>query len=165
MFVIAAVTLVSLLHPGPRTPPQVTHRLYGLAGWRISVNHDTFTGAVSCSLTAKQVHFKSDTLIFHIGPGVEATHAVFRLDGGAPRAVSTVFREDEAHGFFPQRGWIDNPAGGDVALPANQLKGVKRLWIRASTSYVPQYFNISRFDDALAGAKAAGCPDNAFGAA
>jgi hypothetical protein len=146
-------------------PPQVTERLYRLAGWRIAVAHDKFTGQVSCSLSARHVRFKSDTLIFHIGPGVEATHAVFRIDGGTPRAVSTVFRADEAHGFFPQRGFIDDPAGGDVALPADAFKGVKRLWIRASPADQPRYFNVSRFNDALARAKAAGCSDKAFGAA
>jgi hypothetical protein len=162
MFAIAAFALTSFFY-SPH-PPQVTHRLYGLAGWQIDVNRDTFTDAVSCSLTASHVRFKNDTLIFHLGPGVEATHAVFRLDGGVPRPVSEVFRKDEAHGFFPQRGFIDDPAGGDVALPADEFKGVKRLWIRAAPADQPKYFNVSRFNDALAGAKAAGCSDNAFGA-
>jgi hypothetical protein len=163
MFVIAAMALTSYFYQ-PH-PPQSTERLYQLAGWRIAVAHDKFTGQVSCSLSARHVRFKSDTLIFHIRPGVETTHAVFRIDGGAPRPVSTVFREDEAHGFFPQRGFIDDPAGGDVALPADEFKGVRRLWIRASPADLPSYFNVRRFDDALAGAKAAGCSDQAFGAA
>jgi hypothetical protein len=163
MFLIAAMALTSIF--SEPSLPQSTQRLYRLDGWHIAVNHDTFTGAVSCSLTAKHMRFKSDTLIFHLGPGVEATHAVFRIDGGTPRPVSTAFREDEAHGFFPQRGFIDDPAGGDVALPADQFKGVKRLWIRASPANQPRYFNVSRFNDALAGAKAAGCSDKAFGVA
>jgi hypothetical protein len=163
MFVIAAAALSTFFYQ-PH-PPQLTERLYRLDGWRIAVAHDTFTGQVSCSLSAKDMRFKRDTLIFHIGPGVEATHAVFRLDGGTPRPVSTAFREDEANGFFPQRGFIDDPAGGDVALPADRLKGAKRLWIRASPANQPRYFNVSRFNDALAGAKAAGCSDKAFGTA
>lgn len=162
MFMIAAMALSSFFYQ-PH-PPQLTERLYRLAGWRIAVAHDKFTGHVSCSLSAKHVRFKSDALIFHVGPGVETTHAVFRIDGGPARPVSQAFRDDEARGFFPRRGWIDDPAGGDVALPAAYLKGATRLWIRATPATYPQYYNVSRFADALAEAKAAGCPDAAFAA-
>jgi hypothetical protein len=162
MFLIAAA-LSQFFFADP-SPAYVQTR-YALAGWRISVNRDTFTAAVSCSLSGPEMRFKAGTLIFSLGKGVETTHAVYRLDGGAPAPVSATFREDAANGFFPERGWIDDPAGGEVALPASRLKGVKRLWIRASPDYLPRYFNISRFGEALAGAKAAGCPDNGFGAA
>ena len=163
MFLLAAAALTHFFFTPP-TPQQI-HTKYALAGWKIGVDHDTFTAAVTCSLTGPDMHFKAQTMIFRLGSGVETTHAVFRLDGGAPRPVSALFREDEAHGFFPERGWIDDPSGGEVAFPADRLKGVKRLWIRASPAHRPRYFNVSRFGDALAGAKAAGCPDNGFGAA
>ena len=163
IFAAAALTLATFLYsPHHHPPPQVAHRLYGVAGWEIGVDRDTFTGAVTCSLAAHDVHFESDTLIFHLGRGVETTHAVFRVDGGAARPVAEAFRDDAAHGIFPQRGWIDDPAGGDAALPATDFKGAKRVWIRATPAYQPRFFNVSRFQDALAGARSAGCAPRAF---
>ena len=161
MFMIAALALASLFHPHHR-PPEVAQRLYGVGGWVIGVDHDTFTGAVSCSLTSRHVHFKNGVLIFHLGRRLETTHAFFRIDGAAARPVSQAFRDDEAHGFFPRRGWIDDPAGGDVALPAAYIKGATRLSIRASPATHPRVYDVSRLADALLGAKAAGCPDTAF---
>ncbi len=163
MSVIAALALASFFNH-PRQRVEVTHRYIRVAPWEIGVDRDTFTGAVTCSLAAKRVHFKSGALIFHLGRDVETTHAAFRVDGGPARPVSQAFRDDESLGFFPRRGWIDNPAGGDVALPAAYLKGAKRLWIRASTAAYPQVYDIGRFADALARAKAAGCPAPAFAA-
>lgn len=160
-----ALAVASLFHAPHPAPAQITHRLYGVDGWRIGVNHDSFTGAVSCSLKARRVYFRSDTLIFRLARGVETTHAVFRIGGGPARAVAEAFHDDAARGIFPQRGWIDDPAGGDVALPASYLKGATRLWIRASPAAQPQYYNISHFKEALSGARAAGCQDTAFAAA
>src|SRR5665213_1827468 len=165
MLLAAALALTSFFYAPHHGPPQVTHRLYRLADWRIGVDRDTFTGAVTCSLRAKRIYFKSDTLIFRLDRGAETTHAVFRIDAGPARPVAEAFRDDAARGVFPQRGWIDDPAGGDVALPAAYFGGAGRVWIRASPAAQPQFYNITRFKDALAGAKAAGCPTGAFVAA
>lgn len=160
MFVTALAISSFFYQPHPRV--ESTHRPYALAGWRIGVDRDTFTGAVSCTLKARNVSFRSDTLIFHLRPGLETTHAVFRVDGGAARPVSVAFHEDEAHGIFPQKGFIDDPAGGDVALPASYLRSARRIWIRPSPTSWPRYFVVYRFSEALARAKAAGCPAGAF---
>ncbi|MGI9170110.1 MAG: hypothetical protein ACR2FH_08050 [Caulobacteraceae bacterium] len=161
--IMAALAIGSFFYAPHHGPAQVTQRLYGVGAWRIGVYHDTFTGAVSCSLRTNRIHYRSETLIFRLGRGVETTHAVFRLDGGTPRPVAEAFHIDEARGFFPRRGWIDDPAGGDVALPRTYFPKVKRLWIRASPASQPQFFNVSRFAEALAGARAAGCAETAFG--
>lgn len=159
-----ALALASIFYAPHHGPAQITHRSYGVDGWRIGVNHDTFTGAVSCSLQARGVYFRTDTLIFRLRRGVETTHAVFRVGSGPAKPVAEAFRDDEARGIFPQRGWIDDPAGGDVALPASYLKGATRLWIRASPTAQPQVYNIGHFKEALSGARAAGCQDGAFAA-
>jgi hypothetical protein len=160
-----ALAVSSFFYSPHHGRPQATERLFGVDGWRIAVDRDTFTGAVSCSLRAKRVYFRSGALIFRLGRGVETTHAVFRLDAGPARPVTEAFHEDEARGIFPQRGWIDDPAGGDVALPAAYVMGARQVWIRATPAHQPYPFNVSRVAEALAAAKAAGCPDGAFTAA
>ncbi len=162
VFLSAALAMASFFYQPHSGPPAATHRLYGVDGWRIGVRHDTFTGAVTCSLEARSIYYKSDTLIFRTRRGADTNHAMFRIDEGPARPVAEAFHEDEAHGIFPQRGFIDDPAGGDVALPASYVAGKRRLWIRVSPKMYPRYYDISRFAEALAGARAAGCTDAAF---
>ncbi|MGI8840947.1 MAG: hypothetical protein ACR2F8_09255 [Caulobacteraceae bacterium] len=165
MWLATALAVSSFFYSPHHGRPQVARRLYAVHGWRIAVDRDTFTGAVSCSLSANRVYFRSGALIFRLGRGVETTHAVFRLDGGPARPVAEAFHDDEARGIFPRRGWIDDPAGGDVALPAAYIKGAKRVWIRSSPATYPRLYDVSRFAAAREGARGAGCGEGAFVAA
>jgi hypothetical protein len=162
MLLAAALALTSVLHPLRLHPPQVTQHRYVSGGWVVTVGHDRFTGALACSLKTRAMHYRNDTLIFHLKRGLETTHAVYRIDDGPPAPVSAAFHEVEAHGFFPRRGWVDDPAGGDVALPASYLHDVRYVWIRASTATRPVAFKVNRFDDALDHARAEGCTEESF---
>lgn len=158
MLLTAVLALTTLLHP----PAQVKQHRYSVGPWRISVGHDKFTDAIRCTLRTHTMRYLNHTLIFHLRTGLETTHAFYKVDDGDAHPVSEAFHEVEALGFFPRRGWIDDPAGGDVALPASYFGDAHRVWIRASPRQRPTVFKVDRFSDALDRAQSAGCTDPSF---
>lgn len=150
MLLTAAVSL-SLLGHLP-----TAHPAYRVGPWLIERNADGFTGTVGCELHTRDARLQRDTLIFRIAHEGDTTAAVFRVDSGPPRTVAEAFDTVEAHGFFPQRGWILDPKGGEAALPVSYLSGAKavaiRVWPRP-----PRRFDVSRLQEAEAAARAQGC--------
>ncbi len=160
MLLVAALALTTLLgHPHPA---QVKQHRYTVGAWRMTVGHDLFTDAIRCTLQTRTMHYRNETLIFHLRAGLETTHAYFKIDDGDAHPVSDAFHQVEAHGFFPRRGWLDDRAGGDVALPASYVHDARRVWIRASPRQRPNVFKVSRFDDALDQARSNGCTEESF---
>ncbi|MBA3810705.1 MAG: hypothetical protein H0X27_03485 [Caulobacteraceae bacterium] len=155
-------TALAIALSGHAARGQIERRHLASDGWSIRLYRDTFTGALSCSLASKTMRFRRDALIFHLGHPPDTTHAYFRIDGAPARPVAEGFSEVQARGFFPRRGWIDDPTGGDVALPAAWMQGAKRIDIRASWRTRPRKFDISRFAEALSAARAAGCSERAL---
>lgn len=161
MITALGLALGLVINPFHR-PGQLATRVHHLRPWTLVVSRDTFTDAVTCSLSGRRMRYRPGALIFHLGDGLETTHAVFRADDGAPTPVSRAFHQLEAKGYFPRRGWIDRVTGGDVALPPEMLAGASRLWIRASPRRAPAVFDIGDFVDVLDRAEDLGCPDNGF---
>ena len=134
----------------------VRHRQIG--PWRLEVRKDRFGAEVTCRITARDVTLSRETLIFRLaGPERDTTHAVYRIDGGPPHPVSEVFEAVQAHGFFPERGWILNPQGGEAALPVANVTGAKRVALRVTERKTPRVYNVSRLAEALRQYDAARC--------
>jgi hypothetical protein len=156
----AAALVLSMLGQGDSG--QVAVKLLRVGDWKAEVSTDRFTGEVSCALTAHRVSFHRDTLVFHLGRDVDTSEAFFRIDNGPVRSVREPRLLNETHGFFLDSGPIDNPSGGKVALPLSVVKEARQVYIRASPRHAPRMFDVSRFSDALAAAKGAGCKDESF---
>ena len=141
-------------HPPVQRPPrvQVVKRHFTVAGWSLRTYRDTFTGTLSCSLATKTMRFRRDALIFASAPLATPPTPMFestaRRPGRSPKGSARSRR-----GVLPRRGWIDDPAGGDVALPVSWLKGAKQVDIRASWATRPRRFDVSRLAEALAAAR------------
>ncbi len=159
MLLMAGLALASALH---LHQPQMARHRYVTGGWLLTVSHDRFTDALACSLKTRAMYYRNQTLIFRVKRGLETTHAYYRVDDGPTTPVSSVFHEVEGHGFFPRRGWIDDPAGGDVALPVSYVRDADRVWIRASIKMAPTLFKVSRLEDALDRAHDEGCTEASF---
>jgi hypothetical protein len=125
--------------------------------WRITFAQDRFTGAITCKISAPDISLRRETLIFRLGRGLETTHADFRLDRGPSRPVSTAFAEVEDHGFFPERGWIIDPQGGEVALPAGYVRSARTISLSVGPGRRARTFKVGRLIEAIIEARAAGC--------
>jgi hypothetical protein len=163
MLLTAAVTLSLLGHVSQwlQEPVDAAHgsnrNRYKLGPWIIAVHPDKFAGTTSCRVSTRDVSLQRDTLIFRVAPEGDTTAAVFRVDSGPPRHVAEAFDTVEAQGFFPQRGWVVDPNGGEAALPAAYVSAARVVAIRVSPKQHPRRFNIARLPEAEAAAKALGC--------
>jgi hypothetical protein len=165
MLLIAAVSLGLLGHfphgshrPGDAVHAQPSQRLYKLGPWLIAVHPDRFAETTTCQLHTGNVSLQRDTLIFRVAPQGDTTTAVFRIDSGPPHRVAETFDAVEARGFFPQRGWVVDPNGGEAALPVSSVSGARTVAIRVSPKRHPHVFKVARLPEAEAAAKALGCP-------
>lgn len=159
MLLTAALTL-SLLGQWPSGHHQsvraVTYRRH-VGPWSFTLFSDRFAGKTTCSIDARGVTLARQTLVFRLLRGGDTTHTVFRIDNGPPHRVSDAFETVEAHGFFPQRGWIIDPAGGEVALPAAYLTDARVVTLRVSPNRNPETFKVERLAEAIAVAKTYDC--------
>ena len=165
MLLTAAISLSLLGHlphwphgPGGAAGAHASHHLYKLGPWLIAVHPDRFAGTTTCQLHTTTVRLQRDTLIFRVAPEGDTTAAIFRVDAGPPRRVAEAFDTVEAQGFFPQRGWVVDPNGGEAALPVSYVSGAKVVAIRVSPKQHPRRFQVARLPEAEAAAKALGCP-------
>ena len=83
---------------------------------------------------------------------------MFRVDSGPPRRVAEAFDTLEARGFFPQRGWVVDPNGGEAALPVSYVSGARVVTMRVTPMQHPRRFKVGRLAEAEAAAKGLGCP-------
>lgn len=157
---LTAILALSIL--GGADHAQIVTRSLKVGDWTAKVRSDQFTGETSCSLVGRRISFHRDTLVFHLGRDIDTSQSFFRVDDGPVRSVREPRLENETHGFFLNSGPIANPSGGEVALPVSITQGAKKVFVRPSPRYQPRAFDLGRFDEALAAAKAAGCKDASF---
>jgi hypothetical protein len=142
--------------------PWTTTHHYVRGGWDMLVRYDRFTGQVSCSIRTRDVILVRDTLIFRMGPDAETANAQFRVDSGPVHSVREVLALDQARGFFPDRGWIEDPSEAEVAIPSAWASNAKMIWIRANPGVRPSRFRIGGLNYILRSAVGLGCPVRAI---
>jgi hypothetical protein len=165
MLLTAAISLSLLSHlphgphgSGGGAGAAASRHLYKLGPWLIAVHPDRFAGTTTCQLHTAVVSLQRDTLIFRVAPEGDTTAAIFRVDSGPPRRVAEAFDTVEAQGFFPQRGWVVDPNGGEAALPVSYVSGAKVVTMRVTPQQHARQFKVARLSEAEAAAKALGCP-------
>jgi hypothetical protein len=164
MLLTAAVTLSLLGHVSQwlQEPVDAAHssnrNRYKLGPWIIAVHPDRFAGITACQLRTRDISLQRGTLIFRVAPEGDTTATVFRVDSGPPRHVSEAFDTIEARGFFPQRGWIVDPNGGEAALPGSFVSGAKVVTMRVTSKQHPRRFMVGQLAEAEAAARGLGCP-------
>jgi hypothetical protein len=161
----AVMTLSLITHPSPKSPVKpktAAHAphggLYKVGPWIIAVRPDPFAGTTTCQLRANGISVQRGALIFRLAAAGDTTATVFRVDSGPPHRIAETFDMAEARGFFPQRGWIVDPNGGEAVLPASYVSGARVVTMRVSRKQQPRRFEVARLAEAEAAAKGLSCP-------
>jgi len=100
---------------------------------------------------------RDQTVIFRVGNGIETTNAYFRVNDGPAKPVSIAFADDEKRGIFPERGTIDDPFGGETALPLSYFSNANVVWIRTTPHHRPQRYVMKGLSRALVAETTVGC--------
>lgn len=130
---------------------------YQMQGWTVELKTDSFTGAVSCRLRAKDVTVDRGAAAFDFGGGVNTAEAVYRIDGGAARSGRIAMMDVAELGVRTITASPHNPTGGFVRIPAAELSGAASVAIRPNQYHAVRSFTLSGLDEALAAEKQRGC--------
>ncbi|MGH7023680.1 MAG: hypothetical protein ACREEB_08830 [Caulobacteraceae bacterium] len=155
---LAMVMLLVLPHLG-RT--RVVHtRQTRLGAWSLRVRTDTFASDVSCRLFRRHIDYLRGVVVFHLPRRANTFGAVYRIDGGPPRAASADAPDLAKMGFSIYADDLANPSGGLVRIPEGRLASASNVAIEVKG--VVTKFNISGLGPALQAANKAGCGSEAF---
>ena len=157
--IVASLLALGLLSHPLLEPGQIVVKVHRVSGWTVQVSRDRFTARTGCTLRKGQVELQKDVLIFHSPSLVDTADAMFRVDGGPARSVHEATYDDERRGYFRNGGPLENPTGGEVALPAFYVTDAKWVYVRANPERAPDAFDIRGLSDAVALARKEQCPD------
>lgn len=152
-----------------KSSDKVRHKTYQLKGWMMTIQHDGFTGKVRCHLfsmrTVSQgrITYAQGTLGFEMDQDVSTLNAWYRVDNQAVKRANDLYVRLVADRVAGAQGSLENPTGGVVLIPADDLIGAKVVTIRTDEKSRPRRFSLRGFDAALSAARYNGCaPDEAF---
>lgn len=174
MIAAAAVSmaLFSGLWPHHAASPKPTppHTAGHVAGWTYDVWTDSFTGAKSCALHARdrRANVKLSlvggaALAFQFGHRVETEAAVYRIDHGQPRvSADDQTRLILANVTVPDFSLNQNQADGLVLIPLADLISAQEVDIRPNPRARAVSVSLSGLSAAIAAADAQGCRPTSF---
>jgi len=154
---IALLVWPSVLHL-----PSFGHDPQAVAGWRLSVRADSFTGGHVCKLGRRGISFTRQALVLHLARNIDTSTAYYRVDDAAPRAA----RDDQAVlaelGFTLFADDLNNPSQGLVRIPEPIVLNARTVRVETAAFQRPTVFRIDGLAQALSAAHAAGCRDADF---
>ena len=144
---------------------KVRQTTYAEDGWTMTIRRDGFSGMVRCRLVSLKtlaqgrITYAGETLGFQLGDEDNALDAWYRVDGGPPRRWRDLYPQLAAQGVPLDQGPLDNPTGGLVLIPRDEVADAKVVMIKVGDHGPVRTFHLRGFARALAAAKYNGCAD------
>jgi hypothetical protein len=145
---IAALAL-ALATPSAATPERVRPERYREGAWRLDVRRDPFARTTRCALSRPGASVEHGRLLWRLGPRVDTSAAVWRIDGGEPRHQRLT--------DLPASENLANPSDGRIAAPLPLLAGAQALEARATPDARLRRLDLAGLDQATASAARLGC--------
>jgi len=118
---VAAVIAAWLMAPLPTLARHgdVRQERTSLGDWRLDIARDRFSGAIACRLMARDHHalYRAQAVAFGLRHARDVARAVYRIDGGPPRASRDDLPALIAARAPIDRGPMDDPQQGLVWVP------------------------------------------------
>jgi hypothetical protein len=158
---LALVGMLGLLSPFGHGPVKTTHRK--VAGWTLTVSHDSFSQSTRCALRRSKAIVFRHALVFRLPAQVDTSAAVYRIDGGPPMRVENDAMDLARLGFALTDDDLDNPSGGLVRIPQDKfLRASRSVAIEATPGRRVASFRIDGLTAAMDRAAALGCKADSF---
>jgi hypothetical protein len=155
---VVALALLGLFHNGDATEHRDVRVQHAhVAGWRLEVRGDRFTGQTTCALRRDDIVYDHGVVTFALGHRVDTANATYRLDDGPVRRAGDVAVEAAGLGARFDSQNLDNPSNGEVRIPAKDLGDARKIYIRANTKMTHRIFDLAGLPRALEAAKARNC--------
>jgi hypothetical protein len=148
----------------PKHPRVARHRTQ-VGDWRLDVSRNPFSGDIVCRLRDRHgdAVYQQGAVGFRFSKHWDVAKAVYRLDGGVPRAWRDDLPELLRIGTPIDTGGIANPSQGIVWIPVSRLAGVNAVAIEPRPDRRPKLFHFRGFRGLYELAVARGCaPDARF---
>ncbi len=136
-----------------------------LGDWELAIAHNPFADSIVCRLRARdhRIFFEREAVGFRFNAKWDVSHAVYRLDGGSPRASRDDLPALISVGTPIDRGGMDNASRGIVWIPFERLEQVNSVRIAARPNHQPKTFHLRGLNALHAIAVARGCvPESRF---
>ena len=161
---LAAASALSLIWPFGQS--QTATKEFRLPEWKIATYKDRFTGEVRCrvyqgTVRHPEITYSSRTVAFHFRTSTNTIEAAFRLDSGPVKAWRLEYPKLVKLGVQLEGDSLENPTGGLVVLPIEDVANVHTVTIRPTPKSSPKTFGIDGLSDAVANAIAHGCDPGA----
>ncbi len=154
---LAIIALLLFPHSGPWGPRDTRSQI---EGWTLRVHTDRFAEHTTCRLSKRYIYYDRGALVFQLSSRANTIAAIYRIDGGPPRAASDDAMEFARLGFAIYNDDLTNPSAGLVRIPEGRLRAARAIVIEVKRSLFK--FDVSSFAAALQGARHAGCGPGAF---
>ena len=138
---------------------------YRDGGWDLVIKHDRFANLTRCVLssTDRRVDYQPGALGFQVGKRRDTRGAWYRVDGSAPVRWQDRIPVLVASGVVIDGPGLDNPSGGWVWIPIDEVREAQRIEIRAADRVRVREFRLQGFASLLNSARRLGCDvDDSF---
>jgi hypothetical protein len=128
-----------------------------IEGWRLTVRQDRFTGRNTCLVARGRQSLDRQVLVLRLPETVDTSRAVYRVDWGAPMAVSDDRAVVATLGHALWRDDLFNPSGGLVRIPYAKVANAHMIAVEAQPGGRIWTFSLAGLSAALAAAKSSQC--------
>lgn len=143
----------------------LTKRHVAAGDWRLDVAVNHFSGSLICRLRSRRgrMRYQAGAVGFAFNKGWHVGDATYRIDNGVSRSTRADFAALIARAAPIDSGSMDNPSGGVVWIPYDDLAHAISVTIQARPDRQPRTFRLTGLKGLYATAVARGCrPESRF---
>jgi hypothetical protein len=143
-------------------PHEVQHHHSRIGRWRLEVTTDGFAQRTRCALRSGPIVYHRGALVFQLPHAIDTTAAVYRIDDGPPVDQRRNAMRLAELGFSLHDDQLDNPSGGLVRIPEDEVGAGRKVRIASGAFRAPLSYSIEGFAVAREAARQAGCGPEDF---
>ena len=156
-----AVLCLSAGSAGART--DITKQRFAADGWSLVMYSDSFARQTHCRLRSadKRILYQPNALGFAFSRSRNTLGAWYRIDDHASVRWQDRYPTLVSSGAVIENGGLDNPTGGIVWIPIEEVAGANSVWVRPGGNGKEHNFRLTGFSRMRDAARRLGCVSDA----